>query len=118
MGLVRLVHMAPVSKPKPKLRKHFLKEWRMFRGLTQEQAESRLGMDRSNLSRIEASKIPYSQGLLEAAAEAYGCEPWDILNVNPFMAGDVVDLVKLLKDADPAERAEIIGFARGRLRAG
>lgn len=109
--------MAPVPKPKPKLRRHFFKEWREFRDLTQEQAGDRLSMDRSNLSRVEAGKIPYGQGLLEAAAEAYGCEPWDILNVNPFKAGDVVDLVKLMKDADPTERAEILGFARGRLRA-
>lgn len=87
----------------------------MYRGLTQEQAAERLDMDRSNLSRVERAEIPYSQGLLEAAASAYMCEPWDILNVNPLKEGEVVDLTSLLKKASPEERAEIIGYARGRV---
>jgi transcriptional regulator with XRE-family HTH domain len=107
--------MAPVKKNRPKLRRTFLREWREFRGLNQEQAGERLNMDRSNLSRVERGEVPYSQGLLEAAAEAYDCEPWDLLNVNPLKEGDVVDLTVMLKSAQTELRAEIIGFAKGRL---
>lgn len=107
--------MAPIKKPRPRLRRTFLKEWREFRQLTQEQAADRLNMDRSNLSRAERGEIPYSQPLLEAAAEAYNCEPWDILNVNPQKEGDVVDLTSILKQATPEDRAAIVGFARGRV---
>ena len=107
--------MAPVKKPRPKLRRTFLKEWREFRRLTQEQAAERLDMDRSNLSRVERGEIPYSQALLEAAAVAYDCEPWDVLNVNPLKEGAVVDLTSIMKQATPEQRAEIIGYARGRL---
>lgn len=90
----------------------------MFRDLTQEQAAERLDMDRSNLSRVERGAIPYSQGFLEAAAEAYMCEPWDLLNVNPLKEGDVVDITNILRNASPELKAEIIGYARGRLQGG
>lgn len=90
----------------------------MHRKLSQEQAADRLDMDRSNLSRIERGHLPYSQGLLEAAAFAYRCEPWDLLNVDPTKEREVVDISDLLKKATPEERAEILGFARGRIRSG
>jgi transcriptional regulator with XRE-family HTH domain len=107
--------MVLVRKTRTKLRRTFLKEWREHRHLTQEQAAERLDMDRSNLSRVERGEIPYSQALLEAAAVAYDCEPWDLLNVNPLKEGEVVDLTRLMKQATPEQRAEIIGYARGRI---
>lgn len=107
--------MPAVRKPKPRYRRTYLKEWREFRGLTQEQAAERVDMDRSNLSRVERAEVPYSQALLEAAALAYNCEPWDLLHVNPKKQGEVVDLTALLKEASPEVRAEILGFARGRI---
>jgi transcriptional regulator with XRE-family HTH domain len=102
------------TKPR-KLRLTFLRQWRKFRHLTQEQAGERMGIDYSTLGRIERGIIPYSQQVLEAAASAYNCEPWDLLNVDPFKEGRVVDLVQIMKEADPETAAEIIGFARGRL---
>lgn len=101
---------------KPELRRTYLREWREFRGLTQEQAAERFGIDRSHLSKVERRQVPYSQGLIEAAADAYNCEPRDILGVNPFMAGELIDLTVLLGDADPLVRADIIGYAKGRLK--
>lgn len=104
----------PARKPR-KLRRTYFREWRQFRGLTLEQAAERLEIDFTTLSRIERGLVPYSQGLLEAAALAYRCEPWDLLNVDPSKEGRVIDLTQLLKDADPQTVAEIVGFARGRL---
>lgn len=105
--------MAPIKKPFRKLRRHFLKEWRKNRGLTQEQASERLDIDRTTLGRVENGKIPYSQGLLEAAADAYICEPWDLLHVDPGKEGSVIDFVEILNNATPEQKAEIIGYARG-----
>lgn len=107
--------MPPVKKPARKLHRHFLREWREFRNLTQEQAAERIGWDRTSLSRVEKGQVPYSQGLLEAAAEAYNADVVQLLNVDPSKEGDVIDLTALLLRARPEERAEIIGFARGRL---
>lgn len=112
--------MAPMPRKMPtkprQLRRTFLREWRLYRNLTQEQAAERIGMDHSTLGRIERGLVPYSQGVLEAAAQAYSCEPWDLLNVDPNKEGRVIDLTRILKDADPQTVAEIIGFAQGRIR--
>lgn len=110
--------MPPVAKQRRQLRKTFLREWRKYRRLSQERAAERLDIERSHLSRIERGQIPYSQGLLEAAAEAYACEPWDLLNVDPNKEREVVDISDMLRTATPEERAEILGYARGRLKSG
>lgn len=107
--------MPPTRQKKRQLRKTHLRAWRLFKNLTQEQAAERIGIDYTTLGRIERGLVPYSQALLEAAAEAYGCEPWDLLNVDPTKERDVVDLTGLLKQATPEDRQAIIGFARGRL---
>lgn len=122
MSVATIAGMAPVKKPPPQLRPTFLKHWRKKARLSQEKAAEVFDMDRSNLSRIERAKVPYSQQLLERAADLYGCEPWDLLHVNPLKRddddaddGDIVDMSSLMRDANPVERADIIGYARGRL---
>lgn len=93
--------MPPVKKPKPKLGNTYLREWRDYRNLSQEAAADRIGISRANLSKIENGLIPYSQPILEAAADAYNCEVADLLNMNPFKEGEVVDLLSLIRDRDP-----------------
>lgn len=105
----------PVPAKKREFRRHFLREWRLYRNLTQEQAADHIGLDYTTLGRIERRLVPYSQGMLEAAADAYSCEPWQLLNVDPFKAGEVVDLTRILQDRDPKVIAEIIGYAKGRI---
>lgn len=90
--------MAPVPKPKRERTKHFFKEWREYRGLTQEQAIGRLGWSQSKMSRLEKGLTPYDQDDLEAASEAYRCDPTDLIRVDPTKEGEVVDLMRLLND--------------------
>lgn len=66
--------------PKQRL---FLKEWRKHRQLTQEQLAARLDVDRTIVSKIERGKLQYSQGFLEAAADALMCEPADLIVRDP-----------------------------------
>ena len=103
-------------------RRTFLREWRQFREMTQEEAAEAIGiMDRSNLARHELGHYPYSQDLLEAAARVYQCEPWDILNVNPLntqpeaapAAGVPREFIRVFEEATPEEIAELLGYARG-----
>lgn len=61
-----------------------MKQWRKFRGLTQEQAAERVEIDRTTYSRIEAGKLPYNQDFLERLALALGCDIPDILSVDPL----------------------------------
>ena len=41
-------------------------------------------MDRGNLSKIERGRVPYDESFLSVAAEAYGCEPADLIMRNPL----------------------------------
>ena len=100
--------MAPVSKPKRKLRRTFLKEWRDYRMLTQEQAAERLNVSRSLLSKIENAQSPYTQGFIEAAAEAYGCDVPDLLMRDPNSpVWSIYDTLKALPK-DQQEHVEAI----------
>lgn len=67
----------------PQRRRHFIKEWRKFRGLTQEQLAERIGVAVSSISQLETMKQGYSQPTLEAIADALDCEPADLLMRNP-----------------------------------
>ncbi|WP_331373801.1 helix-turn-helix domain-containing protein [Sinorhizobium chiapasense] len=71
--------MSPEGKPR-----HFIKEWRKYRRLTQEQIASSLGYAVSSLSQLENGKQGYSQAILEALAELLQCTPADLLSVNPI----------------------------------
>lgn len=67
----------------PQRRRHFIKEWRKFRGLTQEQLAERVGVAVSSISQLETMKQGYSQPTLEAIADALQCEPADLLMRKP-----------------------------------
>ena len=75
--------MPPVPKPKHQRQPHYMRQWRKHAKLSQEAAAERVGIDRATLSKIEAGKVPYNQDLVERLAFAYGCEPSDIIAVNP-----------------------------------
>ncbi|MCA1490119.1 helix-turn-helix transcriptional regulator [Ensifer sp. NBAIM29] len=71
--------MSPEGKPR-----HFIKEWRKYRRLTQEQIASALGYAVSSLSQLENGKQGYSQAILEALGEVLQCTPAELLSVNPL----------------------------------
>ena len=109
---IYLLDMAPVPKPRRARTKHFLREWREYRELSRERAVERLGWSLSKISRIENGQTPYNEDDLAAAAEAYLTTPAALLEVNPLKDGEVVDLVRILRDADPADRQKAIEAAR------
>lgn len=102
--------MAPIPKPKRDRTKHYFREWREYRHLTQEQAMGRLGWSQSKISRLENGDTPYNQDDLEAAAEAYQCTKTQLIEMNPYKDGEVVDLLAMLRSASDAERRAMIAF--------
>lgn len=64
--------MAKVKKPHRPLGRHYIREWRDHKGLTQDQLAERVGLSRTQISRIENHRQGYSQELLEAVADAIG----------------------------------------------
>lgn len=96
-----------------KLGKHFIKEWREYRGLSLRSMANRMEaepgvplMSHANIQRIETYEQPYDQPFLEAASVALDCEITHLLTVDPKKEGEVIDLVRLLKaqDADLLKR--------------
>lgn len=91
------------------LGKHFLKQWREYRGYSLRRLADRMErepgiplMSHANIGRVENFQQPYSQELLEAAAVAFNCTVEQILTVDPTKEGEVIDILALLRDKDPA----------------
>ncbi len=96
--------MPPRSRQKTQRQRTFLKEWREYRNLTQEKAAERVGIEQPTLSRIERGISPYSQDFLERLADAYMCEPADLLIRNPLAPDAVWSIADNLRKATPEDR--------------
>lgn len=88
---------------------HFIKEWRKYRGLSQDKLAERIGVDRSYVSKIESGKKRYDQPFLEAAAEVLSCEPADLLVRNPTDPEGIWSIWDTLK---PVERKQLVEMAK------
>jgi transcriptional regulator with XRE-family HTH domain len=99
---------SPRPIPRPRLRT-FFREWRKYRGLTLEAAAERADMTAGNLSAMERGAQGYTQAGLEALAEAYKCDPGQLLTVDPSK-GDAIWTV--WERAKPADRLKIVDIAK------
>lgn len=77
-------------------RRVFIREWRKYRGLTLVQLAERVGVSQPTVSRIERGEQPYSQPILEAFADALGCEPSDLIGRLPGAPSELTVLVNKL----------------------
>ena len=96
-------------------RGHYIKEWRKFRGLTQEQFAERIGINRAYLSKIESGKRRYDQPFLEAAADALRCEPADLIVRDP---SDPDGIWSVWDQLDQPGRNQIVEIAKTFKRTG
>ena len=81
-------------------RKTYFKEWRVFRGLTQQQLADRLETTKGAVSKLESGTNVYNQSSLEAWADALSCEPSDLISRDP----NADDIRSLLAKAPEAVR--------------
>ena len=102
----RVAH-SKISKP------HFIRQWRKYRQLTQEQLAARLDMSTANLSRVEAGKQPYTQPLLEAIADALGTDPASLIMRDPTR-GDAI--WRVWDQATLGQRIQILEVAKALLK--
>ena len=108
--------MLSMAKPaKNKVARHHVKGWRLYRHLTQERLAERVGRSRGLISQIESGETELTEEMIFALSDALSCDPWDLLRVDPRKEGAVIDLVALLKNADPKVRDEILDFAAYKL---
>lgn len=93
----------------------FIRQWREYRELTQDQLASRLDMSKAQLSRIETGDQPYSQDFLEACAEALRTDPASLIMRNPE---DPDGIWTIWEQAKPGERLQIVAVARALTKTG
>lgn len=110
--------MPPVKKPSRQRRRHFIKEWRKYRGKTQEQAAEAIGIAPTTWGRIENNQVPYSQDFLEEASVLLNCDPWDLLNVDPYMSGAAISNIDQFRAQTPEDQAEALRYIEFHRRRG
>jgi transcriptional regulator with XRE-family HTH domain len=86
--------------------------------MSQERAAERIGCDRSFLSKIESGKSEYNQAFLEAAADAYRCEPADLLIRNPLVKNSLWTLLEALQKAPLSKQEAIAAVVETMLKTG
>lgn len=88
--------------------KHYLKEWRKHRKLTQEDVMDRLEIfddpalptTAATLSRIENGRQGYSERILEALSEVYDTPAGQLISRNPLKEGEVIDFMQKLTERE------------------
>lgn len=109
---------------KPIYGRTYIKEWREKRGLSLRRLADRLEqspggdllISHTSIGRIEKGQQPYSQPILEAIAEALGVSASMLLEVNPNVDGDVIDITLRLKKAPPELRQQAVNIIQALLQ--
>lgn len=97
----------------------FLRNWRVFRKLTQQQAAERLEIaDYTTIGRIERGVLPYNQDFLECAALAYGCDVEDLLSIDPLKPDGPKLIYSKMRGASPEMQKRIVEVVEALLKAG
>lgn len=116
--LAETIGMPPIKRPTRQRHRTFIREWRVYAGLKQNEAAARLEIEPSTLSRIETGKSPYDQDILERIALAYGCDPEDLLSINPLQPDPPKLVYDRLKLAPKDVQDRAIAIIDALLKAG
>jgi len=93
--------------------KHRIREWRKYRGLTQEQLAERIGIARSYLTKIERGSRRYDQPFLEAAAEALRCSPSNLIDVDPTAPDGLWSILETLTVPERVQAVAVLRALKG-----
>lgn len=89
-------------------RRIYIREWREFRGMTQDELGAAIGMTHGNISRIENGKRPYTRYQLEAIATELGTTPADLLSRDPNDPDDDASLWAQIPENQKARARAVI----------
>lgn len=98
-------------------KRHYIREWRKYRKLTQEQLAERIGVDRTYVSKIETGKKRYDQFFLEAVATELNCDVADLISRDPHLPLPLWRIIETIPEpeqerATRAAEAVLKTFAR------
>lgn len=103
-----------MAKKRKRGRPTYIRAWRKFKGLSQDQLAYRVGLAQATIARIERGDIAYTQPVLEAIAEALGTDPASLLMRDPT---DPEAIWSLWDSASPGEKRQILEVAKALRRA-
>jgi transcriptional regulator with XRE-family HTH domain len=106
-------HKPRPKKPPAQWNSNFIKEWRIFRGMTVEQLAEASGMSTGNISALENRRQGYSAQGLEKLSKALRTTSDALLKVNPLAEGTET-FWPLWERASPKDR-ETLTIMAGRL---
>lgn len=95
--------------------RNYLRQWREYRKMSQEQLAERVGTTKAVISLLENEKRPLSSKWLRKLAEALDTQPGHILDHDPNeLPADVFDIWSRIAKQDRAQAARILRtFATG-----
>ncbi|NQY98835.1 MAG: helix-turn-helix transcriptional regulator [Henriciella sp.] len=92
----------------------YLKQWRLHRGLSQQQLADRLESSKGYISDLERGVRRYNQDLLEALAYALMCEPADLLMRDPTKEDAIWSIWESVPETDRPKVIEMIKVFSGK----
>lgn len=99
------------SRLKDKSVKHFIREWRKFRGLTLERLAERIDVTHGAIAQLERGEVNYTQPMLEIIADALNCQPADLIGRPPNkefgIKPELQRIVEIAESASPEQRQQI-----------
>ena len=95
--------------------KHFIREWRRYRGLSLVQLAERVGITHGQLSKVERGKRPWGEPLLEKLAEELGTDPASLLMRDPT---DPEGIWSIWDQVPPTERPRALSILKAFTRTG
>lgn len=112
IGPMKQARVRPI--PKRQRRRHFIKEWRTYRGYSQEKLADMTGLTQGYISQLERFLTDFTGETLEVLAEALMCDPADLLMRNPE---DPDAIWSIWENASEAERRQIVTIAEALKRS-
>lgn len=76
-------HNSPRDRKRQYDVEHFIREWRMYRGLTVDGLAEQAGCSGSLVSQLERGKAQFTQPTLRLLADALNVRPWQLLAAAP-----------------------------------
>lgn len=101
------------SRLKRRNPRHFIRQWRQYRGYTLEQLAEMVGVTHGALSQLERGVTNYTQPMLEKLAESLRCEPADLIMRDPSSdTWSIWDQVRNLPEVEQRRVVAIIDAMR------
>ena len=107
MGLATFT-MCPMGK-----QRHYIREWRKYRELNQDQLAERIGVQQPFISKIERGVQSPDLAFIEVAAEALNCTPTDLITRDPRDPEAIWDLYDKMTST---QRAQVVEIAKTLLK--